>query len=487
MSIYSVEFSFSGIVTADAGLDAARRSARRRNVRAASERLVNYMLRRSEPTSEKTDFYREQVPGLSSVFTLSGPIRGWWWTGSRLFVVAGNKLREVFADYTSAERGTLTTSSGPVSIAQGLFQLIVVDGSDGYVMRLSDNAFETLATPAFYGSRRVAVLDGKAVLVKPDSQMFYWSSGVDSLEQYDPLDFASAEGLPDNIVGHLVDHREIWLFGEFSTEVWVPAPSGDSVYIRNGGAPIEVGLAACHSAQQIDNTVYWLGRDKRGQGSVWMAGGGNGYNPVRISSQELEDKLSKVPDLSGATAFCYSDAGQAFYVLKVPGLDTSWVFDASTRRWHERAEWVDGDYQPWRADSHVFAFGKQLVGDATGKVYEIDPFVDDIDGDTLMREWVSPQGQTGLTFYQSLELDITAGESYSGETPLIEMCYSSDGGQTWSAWAARSTGALGEYTKRPRWDRLGQSRAGRVWRFRTSSLAKVSIMGIDIRAERGRR
>jgi len=39
----------------------------------------------------------------------------------------------------------------------------------------------------------------------------------------DPLYFAAAEGSPDNLVTLIVDHREIWLFGTNSVEVWYDA------------------------------------------------------------------------------------------------------------------------------------------------------------------------------------------------------------------------------------------------------------------------
>ena len=50
----------------------------------------------------------------------------------------------------------------------------------------------------------------------------------------------------------------------------------------------------------------------------------------------------------------------------------------------------------------------------------------------------------------------------------VQLCYSDDGGQTWSNWRERSLGEVGEYEKRVRFHRLGSFR-NRVWRFRVSS------------------
>jgi hypothetical protein len=465
-----------------------RRAARRRTLAATAERHVNYMLKATEPTRENAGFYREQVPGLLlGVNVGTGEVRGMVNIGSRAFVVIGSKLYQLNQDWSVRELGTLDTNAGRVDIKQGLLDLVIVDGPNGYTLTLANDAFSRITDEDFYGSKRVSFLDGKFIFARPATQQFYWSDGVDNARVYDALNFASAESFPDNIVGHIVDHRELWLAGEESIEIWLPAPGGDQVYQRNSGATIEVGCASTHSLQQIDNTVVWIGRDKQGQGIVWMAGGGNGYTPQRISTNDIEDDLASVGDLSGAWAWTYQDAGQTFYVLQVPGLDTTWVWDASIRKWHERAEYSGGMLEQWRATCHMFAFGRHIVGDEEGRLYELTPWEYTYAGSPIYREWTSPHQSTpsrSRVFFGTLNLDITAGETDSGLNPKMEMRYSNDGGYTWGAWVPRSTGRIGEYGRRVKWDRLGHGR-GRVWQFRTTDDAKVSILGMSVDSKEG--
>ena len=491
MSTFTVTIVISGVSGTvvppehDDGAIASRRLARRRTLRAATERHVNYMLKKTEPTAEKSGFYREQVPGLSLIGDIGDEGRGCWSLGGRAFVVAGNALFEVFADWTAQWRGQLQTVTGRVDFAQGLFSLVLVDGPNGYILKLEDNAFGQITDPDFYGSERVSFLDGKFIFVKPDSQMFYWSSGIDAAAQYDALDFASAESSPDKIVGHIVDHREIWFMGENGGEVWNPAPALDQVYARNNGASIEVGNVAVHSLQQVDNSIAWLGHDRRGQGIVWLAGGSGGYTPVRISTNEVEDALASIGDLSGAYAFVYQDAGQTFYCLQIPGAQTTWCWDASTRKWHERAEYLDSSLTPWRVTAHMYAFGTHVVIDADGKLYELDPFEYTYAGNPLYREWTTPHAAVPdrkRVMFDSLRLDITMGNTSSGISPQIELRYSNDGGETWSAWMPRSTGKIGEFGKPVKWDRLGQGR-DRVWQIRSTDDAKVSIIGMAVKSK----
>ena len=485
MSTFSVTFDYGTTATVDANdteLIESRRRARRRTARATAERHIGYMLKKTEPSNEKAGFYREQVPGLTLLRTLAGPVRGMYWADTRCFVVAGSALYELSAGFVPTVRGSLNTSTGWVSMAHGLFSLVVVDGANGYVLDLGTNALAVITSDAFYGSERVSFLDGKFQFVRPDSQQFYWSSSVDEAGTYDALDFASAEGAPDNIVAHLVDHRELWFFGVSSTEVWSPYPNGEQVYARNNGAAIEVGCAAAMTPQKIDNTIYWVGYDKLGQGIVWSAGGSSGYTPIRISSQDLEDQVAKIPDVSGAYAWVMQDAGQTFYVLQIPGLDSTWVYDASTQKWHERVDLDGANLKRLRADCHVFAFGLHLCGDSSGNIYEIDPYQYTNEGDPIYREWTTPHQSDPSqhrVFYNRLTLDMTVGYTDSGVAPSVEMRYSNDAGETWSAWSSRSTGKVGEYLTRVKWDRLGSAR-NRVFQFRCTDDCKASIMGWNV-------
>lgn len=64
----------------------------------------------------------------------------------------------------------------------------------------------------------------------------------------------------------------------------------------------------------------------------------------------------------------------------------------------------------------------------------------------------------------------------------VEICYSVDGGRTWSNWKRKSIGEVGQYEKRVRFTRLGRSRQ-RVFRIRVSSPRKHDLLGAVLTAE----
>ena len=149
----------------------------------------------------------------------------------------------------------------------------------------------------------------------------------------DPLSFASAEASPDNVVSLIVDHKEIWIFGNNSTEVWYDAGQPDYPLAPIQGAFIETGCAAPYSVAKMDSSVFWLGTDARGAGMVYRA---RGYQPQRISTHAIEYAIQSYSTISDAIAYTYQQDGHMFYVLTFPTANVTWVYDASTQMWHQR-------------------------------------------------------------------------------------------------------------------------------------------------------
>jgi hypothetical protein len=163
----------------------------------------------------------------------------------------------------------------------------------------------------------------------------------------DALDVATAEGSPDNLVGLISDHRDLWLFGTDSTEVFFNSGNADFPFERIQGAFIEHGCAAKFSIAKMANTVFWLGQDDKGNGIVLMA---KGYQPQRISTHAVEQAIQSYGDISDAKAYTYQQNGHNFYVLNFSAAQTTWVYDLTTNLWHERVYMNQGSYERHRAD-----------------------------------------------------------------------------------------------------------------------------------------
>lgn len=381
-----------------------------RSVNAADSRMVN-LFPEVVPDGGKEPAFLQRAPGLRLVATVGdGPIRGLWRFGDYLYVASGGKLYRADGNFAVTELG-LINGSGPVSMTDNGTQLFVACNPDAFIYNASTGVFAQVTDPDFPGAVTVGYLDGYFVFNEPNSQRF-WVTSLNDGSAVDPLDFASAEGNPDNIVSLMVDHREVWLFGNSTIEVWYNAGAPDFPLQRIQGAFMETGCLAPYSVAKLDNSVFWLGSDARGNGIVYR---NNGYNAVRISTHAVEWQIQQYGVLNDAVGYSYQQDGHSFYVLTFPTAQATWVFDVSTGAWHERAFWDGVQFRRHRSNCQANFAGQVLVGDwENGSVYAFDPEVYDDSGATQrwLRSWRAlPTGQNSLkrTAHHALQLDCETG------------------------------------------------------------------------------
>ena len=456
-----------------------------RSPNAAAARLVN--LYPEALIEGKEAAYLQRCPGLRLVATVgTGPIRGMWPLGGNLYIVSGTSLYQVSTAYAATLLGTVV-GTGPVSMSDNGTQLFVAANGPSYIYNTSTGVFQQISDPDFPGAVTVGFLDQYFVFNEPNSQRIWVTELLDGTS-VDPLDFASAEGSPDGVVATMVDHREVWVFGTNSTEVWYNTGGPEFPLQRIQGAFNELGCAAPYSVAKLDNTVFWLGADARGQGVVYRA---NGYNGQRVSTHAVEFAIQGYDTISDAVAYTYQQDGHSFYVLTFPSADKTWVYDAATQAWHERAGWDDGEFTRHRSNCQAVFNGEVLVGDyATGKVYafDLDVYADDGGIQKWLRSWRAlPPGQNNLkrTAHHSLQLDAETGVGLNlgqGSNPQAMLRWSDDGGHTWSNEHWRLMGRIGEYGYRTIWRRLGMTTKlrDRVYEVSGTDPVKIAILGAEL-------
>jgi hypothetical protein len=306
-----------------------------RSVNAADNVMINLFPEATGNQGKETGFLN-RAPGLRLLATVgTGPIRALWANQtdtSIAYVVSGNELYKIDLSYNATKIGDVA-GTGPVSIADNGTQLFLATDPKGYIYNEQTNTFVEITDPDFPGAKTVGFIDGYFVFNQPDSQRLWVTSLYDGT-MVDPLDFASAEGAPDPIVAVNVNHREIWVFGTNSVEVWYDAGTSPFPLQRIQGAFNELGCLAPYSVAKLDNSVFWLGNDARGYGVVYRA---NGYTGARVSTHAIEYAIQSYGDVTDAIAYTYQQEGHMFYVLTFPTANKTWVFDVTTGLWHERA------------------------------------------------------------------------------------------------------------------------------------------------------
>lgn len=401
-------------------------------------------------------------------------------------VVVGRNVYSVTTAGVGTLLGTITTTTGVVSMANNGTVVMLVDGARGYVINPVLGTFNMITDPDFGVADTVWFIDGYFVTNRTGTGQFQTSTlyGTD----FDALNFSTAEGAPDLLLSLLVDHREIWLFGETSTEVFFNSGNPDFPFERINGAFIEQGCAAKFSPAKMDNTVYWLTADERGHGMVQRA---QGYQPQRVSTHAVEYAIAQMDRIDDAFAITYQQEGHSFYQLTFPTAEQTWVFDAATELWHQRA-WrdpVDNSLNRDRTQCQMSFAGETIVGDwENGNLYvlDLDTYTDN--GDPIPRIRTCPHiadKNYNWVFYHSLHVDMQTGVGLDGPLaaqgtdPQAMLQWSDDGGHSWSNELWTGIGKIGERTRRVKWRRLGRSR-DRVFRVTVTDPVKVVFIGASV-------
>lgn len=443
------------------------------------------------PEAGKEAGFLNRAPGLRYLQTVgTGPIRGLWaheTFGDDFYVASGTEFFKLTSlTGTPIKLGDIS-GTGPVSIADNGYQLFIACNGPSYIYNEQAGTFGPITDPDFPGAATVTFLDSYFVFNEPNTQRI-WVTAILDGSQIDALGFASAEGAPDNVRAVIAAHRELWVFGSSTIEVWYNAGTPDFPFARLQGAFAEHGLAAPFSVAKLDNGLFWLGADPRGYGVVFRD---QGYSGLRVSTHAVEFAIQGYSDIADAVGYTYQQEGHAFYVLIFPTANTTWVYDVAASSWHERAGWTNGHFTRHRSNCQCNFANTTVVGTFdSGDIcaLDLDVYADVGQPQRWLRSWRAlPTGQNNLarTIQHQLQLDIEAGvglNSGQGSDPQINLRWSDNGGHTFGNYHSAGIGKIGEYGKRVIWRRLGTTEKlrDRVYEISGTDPVKIAIMGAEL-------
>ena len=376
---------------------------------------------------------------------------------------------------------------------------------------------------AFSGGTTVDIVDNYFVYSRPSSQQFGASDALSPVSQQ--LSFASKDGAPDQLVALIVDHREVYLLGEASSEVWVDVGAFPFPFQRIPGTSTQHGIAAQNSVSRLGDSFAYVSRNLRGQGQVMQM---VGYKPTRISTHAVENSLVN-QYIDDAIAWTYQLEGHEVYVVSFPTINITWAYDIASGMWHK---WLYSDttgaYSRHRGNCCAEFQGMVLVGDyANGKIYELDKANYTDDGVNVRRLRRAPHlvsdfqrqyfeefqiqfqpgvGTTGLSVSpfifigspyiiyptstlivpstQTVVIGLATLQNQTTNQPQAMLRWSDDGGSTWSNEHWTTIGALGKYQNRAIWRRLGTAR-DRVFEVVVTDPVKAVIVSANLKASGG--
>jgi len=446
----------------------------------SSQDLVN-LYAEVQPAGSKSPVALFRVPGTTqfAIQASKTAVRGFGRLGTTVYVVIDDGFYSLSSAGVLTNLGTLSTSTGLVEMASTASRLGIVDGSYGYWYTVA-GGFALITDTDLNAPRSITQQDGWFVFVTNDSSGQFQITNTAGI---DPLEYATAEGDPDGLVGTLSDHRELWLFGERTIEIWWNSGNSDFTFERIQGAFIEKGCGAQRSITKLDNSIAWLGDD----GVIYKA---NQYTPGRISTHAIEQDIRSMTTWSDAVAYSHHWEGHEFYVISFPTGKKTYAYDSSTGMWHRRTYWSAPNQDHALGQVAIDAYGKTLLGNRnSGTItYFSDTYTDN--GSVIRWEVTSPpvsdDQQPGTI--SRLQVDFEAGDSLvtgQGSDSKVMLQISRNGGRTFGPELWAGVGSIGDYRARTVWRRLGHYRKGVVFRLTGSDPVKSVQAGSVLSLTRG--
>lgn len=473
-----------------------------RDPRASTKRLVN-LLSEISPQTSTADTKQSQppitlkrMPGTVQ-FALDplglgplGPVRGFHRMNKVVYAVIGPNL------YHLTVNGILTQIPGASVPGTGFVRMIdnnavmiiLVPATSAAFIYSPTLGFLPFIDPTFLalGAIDVWYIDSFFVFLALNGREFYNDDGQAVSGQGVPT-FTSGGVFPnefstDPFVGMVVDHREVILFGELTTQGYVNVGAGPigSPFAAAPDAFMQIGMdpSAAYSAALQDQSVFWVANDRTVRRR-------NGQTPSRVSNSGIEQILQKA-NLKGCYALTPSIDGHPLWILTMPAEFRTICYDCLTTEWCELESFGIGI---WRPLSWYNVFGAMLIGDSqSGTIGILDS--------TVFTDFNAVQPTYFITqsvydahnriIHRRLELIITAGgQSNLLLNPMVSLHISDDGGRTFEAVEERSLGQTGEYESRAVWFNLGQS-YDRVYKFAISDAAPTYTVDVQATLDGGK-
>lgn len=427
----------------------------------------------------KIAMYR--MPGLTGQSNYgANPCRGAWSHGDFKYYVNRDKLWKEANDGTQTELGTLLTSGGLVDMIDNGTQLMIVDGTAGYILTFATDVLVQIAGDFPANPTSVTFLNLRFVATFANSGQYYWSA-INDGTSWDALDFATEESNPDNLVRVIADNGQLVLFGEFTTGFAGPTNSDDAAFGRIGAAAIEFGLASKNSLDKFDESLIFLGKNRLGGVQVCTL---RGYTRDVVSNADIGTLFSKYSGIDSATGFSFRHDDHSFYQINFTAENISWRYDGKTGDW-TKAESSGGRH---RAELQINHQNRSYATDyETGNTYLFDPDALTDNGATITRKFIGRHLTTGnVSVFAEIWIDMQMGVGTTtgqGVNPQLMMRVSKDGGKTWGNERWADIGVAGDYTAKAKFRRLGKTDPS--WTFEFTVTDPVDVVFIGAWGRRG--
>ena len=415
------------------------------------------------------------TPGLKLAFNaatpLNVPARGMVGNNTALYLTAGNLVKSVSAAGATLAQGTIGTSTGLVGMALNPTQVLIVDGSAGYIFNPTTGAVVTVGGAFPNGALTATYCNGFFICEQPGTNQFFVSALNDGTT-WNGLSFAAAVQAIDGIMACDTLGGLLIIFSAGHVEFWqnqgsVPEPF---IYIQNSATMY--GLEAIGSRVHAGDSLLFLchtggGSFQNSSGSFQIARI-KGYSVEIVSTTDIDailQQMAQSSTITDCTAYSFQKDAHLFCQFNFPTANRSLLLDTSTGIWSEVQSGITQAYAARHLGNLAAgAFNTAYVADySNGNIYTYDPGMFTDNGNVIVREVVSPCAVEDFNTFRigQIYLDMKTGVGLSssalqGYNPTVQLSIARDN-RDFGMPRSFSLGKQGQY-----WTRVISRRWGRA-------------------------
>lgn len=379
-------------------------------------------------------------------------------------VVIDDGVYSISNDFARTLIGSIDTFSGAVFISENnANEIVITENTDNiYIFNYDAQTFVKVNIGFRIGY--VTFLDG--YIIGPELETSRWRlSELNNASSWpdDAQHVGLLQSQPDIVVSCETLQRQLFIFGENITEVWLdlPTPQLPFPFQRQNSISIEYGCISPNTIASGFDRLCWLGSNEYSGPTLLVSTGGV---PQKIATDGIEFELDRIENPEDSFGFLFEEAGHIFYQITFPSDNLSYSYDFTEGSF---VNVTDSNLRAHIArkmsyfnDTHLF------ITDKDGGLYEMgtefftykettDP---DDEGHTIPRSRITPPFRLpGAKRFVANTASLTIEQGYTNKEMKVDLSLSKDGAQTFGNTWSKSLNKTGNRANKLNYRSLGSA------------------------------
>lgn len=314
-------------------------------------------------------------------------------------------------------------------------------------------------------------IDGYIILAKKNSVDVY-NCVLDDPHRWASDNYLSAEMFPDAVTALARQNNQVVVLGPTSIEFFYDAANAaGSPLSRNDSTTIQFGVSAYNAVYQNEKYCIVTAQSDSGGRGVWQI---EGFQPKKVSDEYIDRIIDAESSIDTATGFGVRAKGHLFYVLNLPTVGRTLVYDVDEKLWHEWSSNSTGSHAVFQCN-HMADNGTgaaYLLHNSNGCLYKFDPAANTDAGTAIISELVTNRYDMDSMARKFMHSAKIVGDRYTSNS--VDLYWTDDDYQTWSG--AKTISLSDDF---PAFQRLGAFRR-RAFKIKHSSDNPLRLESLEV-------